>query len=109
MGIRLSYRLPVLTKKSPQQETFFVAEPGLEPRQTEPESVVLPLHNSAKNERSFSKADAKVLLFFYISKKIFKKMHFFFKIVVKDYIEDVYFGYVIFFLYLCTTFYGSNY
>ncbi len=26
---------------------FFVASPGLEPRQTEPESAVLPLHNEA--------------------------------------------------------------
>ncbi len=26
---------------------FFVASLGLEPRQTEPESVVLPLHNEA--------------------------------------------------------------
>ena len=28
---------------------FRVAKPGLEPRQTEPESVVLPLHHLAKN------------------------------------------------------------
>ena len=31
---------------------FLVAKPGLEPRQTEPESVVLPLHHLAKIPRS---------------------------------------------------------
>ena len=38
------------TQKKETIEVSFllkVAEPGLEPRQTEPESAVLPLHNSA--------------------------------------------------------------
>ena len=30
---------------SAREVIFFVAQPGLEPRQTEPESVVLPLHH----------------------------------------------------------------
>ena len=41
-------------KKRPSRSLFLlkVAEPGLEPRQTEPESAVLPLHNSAICMRS---------------------------------------------------------
>ena len=36
-------------KRLPQREAFFfVAKLGFEPRQTEPESVVLPLHHLAK-------------------------------------------------------------
>lgn len=53
---------------------FFVAEPGLEPRQTEPESAVLPLHNSARYVRLKTKAPAKVLLFFETTKYFSKKM-----------------------------------
>ena len=43
---------------------FFVAKLGLEPRQTEPESVVLPLHHLAISLTSIvRKSAAKVLLF----------------------------------------------
>ena len=40
-------RVHRLQQKKHRYAMFFVAEPGLEPRQTEPESAVLPLHNSA--------------------------------------------------------------
>ena len=37
-----------IKKRPPRREVFrFVAKLGLEPRQTEPESVVLPLHHLA--------------------------------------------------------------
>ncbi len=37
------------TKRPPKREVFcFVAKLGFEPRQTEPESVVLPLHHLAR-------------------------------------------------------------
>ena len=39
---------------------FRVAKPGLEPRQTEPESVVLPLHHLAKIPRSIRNRRAPI-------------------------------------------------
>ena len=39
---------------------FCVAKPGLEPRQTEPESVVLPLHHLAKIPRSIRNRRAPI-------------------------------------------------
>ena len=36
-----------IKKEPPRWRFFFVAKLGLEPRQTEPESVVLPLHHLA--------------------------------------------------------------
>ena len=45
-------RVHRLQQKKHRYAMFFVAEPGLEPRQTEPESAVLPLHNSAICMRS---------------------------------------------------------
>ena len=54
---------------------FCVAKPGLEPRQTEPESVVLPLHHLAKircflnvKRTASLKSGAKLLLFFETTK-----------------------------------------
>ena len=42
------------------------AELGFEPRQTESESVVLPLHNSASNSNNYyTNFSIKVKLFFY--------------------------------------------
>ena len=42
------------------------AELGFEPRQTESESVVLPLHNSASNGNNYyTNFSIKVKLFFY--------------------------------------------
>ena len=52
---------------------LFVAKLGLEPRQTEPESVVLPLHHLAICQWSITKPDAKVLLFCETTKYIDKK------------------------------------
>ena len=49
-------------RRTPERRFFFfVAKLGLEPRQTEPESVVLPLHHLAIKTRI--KSTAKVLLF----------------------------------------------
>ena len=52
---------------------IFVAKLGLEPRQTEPESVVLPLHHLAIYPRFIVKPGAKVLLFCETTKYIDKK------------------------------------
>ena len=53
---------------------LFVAKLGLEPRQTEPESVVLPLHHLAIYPRFIVKPGAKVLLFCETTKYIDKKI-----------------------------------
>ena len=46
----------------------FVAQPGFEPRQTEPESVVLPLHNWAMPEFFGCKGTA-----FFLTNQIFRQ------------------------------------
>ena len=58
-----------MKKRIPTGIRFFVAKLGLEPRQTEPESVVLPLHHLAKTGIDFTKPTAKVLLFHETTKK----------------------------------------
>ena len=45
LRLRSALLLGMTTRKVPNRRLFYVAQPGLEPRQTEPESVVLPLHH----------------------------------------------------------------
>ena len=51
-----------------KNEDFLVAEPGFEPRQTESESVVLPLHHSAMFCSFLERQD--IILYFYPDVKI---------------------------------------
>ncbi len=50
-----------------------VAIPGFEPRLTEPESAVLPLHHMAIIIMNFLKSGAKIAYFYKSSKRFFKK------------------------------------
>ena len=50
---------------------FLAAELGFEPRQTESESAVLPLHNSATNKRYYTHLSMQSQVFFAIFLNIF--------------------------------------
>ncbi len=62
-------------KKPPPKSGGIVELLGLEPRKTEPESVVLPLHHSSKLVKRGNRC-ANVIKIHYLGKKVEKKLYF---------------------------------